>query len=174
MTALFTRIACSKRDGIQFPADYDKKAKGKESRDLVQKLMHPDPVKRLGNTAAGTDGIKKHSYFNSINWEALVNKEVPPPWQPSSELGPAAGVSPQYLVLIHANIPLLSSTLPYASFPTFNRMMETIKMSLLLQETNPFSQIGNFQQNIVYVIVAVLHDEQPTLGTLVPPSLYFC
>ena len=93
MTALFTRIACSKRDGIRFPADYNIKAEGTASRDLVVNLMHHDPVKRLGNGAAGPAGIKAHAYFSSIDWSELCKKSMRAPWVPPNPTGEPAHVS---------------------------------------------------------------------------------
>lgn len=87
MTALFTRIACSKRDKVRFPRDFDAKAKGTHARDLVVHLLASDPSQRLGNLAAGVDGIRRHPYFAKIDWVKLVKKELPVPWKPPSEIG---------------------------------------------------------------------------------------
>ncbi|CAM9743876.1 unnamed protein product, partial [Discosporangium mesarthrocarpum] len=88
MTALFTRIASSKRDGIVFPPNYDTKAKGKESRDIVVKLLQPDPTLRLGNLAGGSDDIRKHPYFATIDWQKLAHKKMEAPWKPPQEMAP--------------------------------------------------------------------------------------
>jgi len=86
MTQLFTMIACVKRDGIQFPSSFDVKAKGTRCRDLVVKLLHPDPSQRLGNLAAKTDDIKQHPYFQEIDWRKLYRKELPGVWIPPDEV----------------------------------------------------------------------------------------
>mmetsp|Transcript_21793 Transcript_21793/g.28216 ORF Transcript_21793/g.28216 Transcript_21793/m.28216 type:complete len:852 (+) Transcript_21793:138-2693(+) len=86
MTQLFTSIACVKRDGIQFPSNFDSKAKGTRCRDLVVKLLHPEPSQRLGNLAAKTEDIKQHPYFEEIDWRRLYMKEIPGVWIPPNEV----------------------------------------------------------------------------------------
>ncbi|CAM9717332.1 unnamed protein product [Chrysoparadoxa australica] len=90
MTALFTRIACSKRDGIAFPYDFDRKAKGKELRDLVTKLLNSEHTARLGNLAGGPADVRNHEFFSSIDWEKLVAKTIPAPWKPPKAVGKPA------------------------------------------------------------------------------------
>ena len=47
----------------------------KDARDLVEKIMHINPLKRLGAGASGTpfgmDALKSHKFFEGINFEAI-------------------------------------------------------------------------------------------------------
>jgi serine/threonine protein kinase len=44
---------------------------------LVRSLMHRDPTQRLG--ADRTFSIRKHPFFATIDWDALMRREVPAP-----------------------------------------------------------------------------------------------
>jgi protein kinase X len=62
---------------IKFPWHFDRHGK-----DLIKKLLTADLTKRLGNMKDGAEGIKKHKWFNTINWEKLFRKEIEPPIKP--------------------------------------------------------------------------------------------
>lgn len=56
--------------------------------NLLRKLMHPDPNKRLGggSTAESTSDasdIKNHAFFKDVDWEAVAEKALAPPFKPS-------------------------------------------------------------------------------------------
>lgn len=51
------------------------------AKDLIKKLLHKNYKKRLGYN--GMDEVKKHKFFNNINWNKLLAKEVEPPFKPS-------------------------------------------------------------------------------------------
>lgn len=53
-----------------------------EARDLCKKLLEKDPTKRLGSSARDALDIKEHPWFECINWNTILNKEVPPPYKP--------------------------------------------------------------------------------------------
>ena len=48
--------------------------------DLISRLLCKDPKVRLG--AKGAEEVKQHAFFKDVNWEAVVNKEVTPPYLP--------------------------------------------------------------------------------------------
>ena len=50
--------------------------------DLVAKLLRFDPEQRIGCREAGTDEIKQHPFFSSIDWEMLERKQTEPPFKP--------------------------------------------------------------------------------------------
>lgn len=52
-------------------------------RDLISKLLVKDATKRIGLTRGGIQAIKKHAFFDSVNWNALVKKEIEAPWIPT-------------------------------------------------------------------------------------------
>ncbi|KAG5177179.1 camp-dependent protein kinase catalytic subunit [Tribonema minus] len=87
MTNLFTRIACCKRDGVRFPPDFDRKTKGRPTRDLVSRLLTADASQRLGALTAGADGVRAHAHFAGVDWAALTAKRAAAPWAPPRELG---------------------------------------------------------------------------------------
>ncbi|RCI06544.1 pkb-activating kinase-like protein [Rhizopus stolonifer] len=47
-----------------------------EAKDIVQKLLIPDPTKRLG-AEGGIDAIKNHPFFDSIDWENIFSSKAP-------------------------------------------------------------------------------------------------
>lgn len=58
-----------------------------ETRDIINAFFHKDPSKRLGSMQdadANTDDafrrIRAHPYFTGIDWEALLRKEMLPPF----------------------------------------------------------------------------------------------
>lgn len=51
-----------------------------ESIDLLQGLLHKDPENRLG--AEGIEHIKSHPWFDKMDFEALLQKKIPPPIKP--------------------------------------------------------------------------------------------
>jgi len=51
------------------------------SKDILKKLLHKDRHQRLG-AKRDFDEIKEHPFFESINWEKLVKREVKPSFIP--------------------------------------------------------------------------------------------
>lgn len=58
---------------LEFTDDMDE-----DTRSLLSGLMERDPSKRLADPTA----IKAHPYFKGMDWDALLRKEVPPPYIP--------------------------------------------------------------------------------------------
>uniref|UniRef100_A0A8K9UUE8 Ribosomal protein S6 kinase alpha-5 n=1 Tax=Oncorhynchus mykiss TaxID=8022 RepID=A0A8K9UUE8_ONCMY len=52
------------------------------AKDLIQRLLIKDPKKRLGSGPDGADNVKKHPFYQNINWEDLAAKRVPAPFKP--------------------------------------------------------------------------------------------
>lgn len=50
----------------------------KESKSLIEQLFERDPSRRLGVV----EGIRLHPFFRTVNWTALENREVEPPFKP--------------------------------------------------------------------------------------------
>jgi len=54
-----------------------------QARDFITKLLNRNPAERLG--AGGSREVKDHAFFAEINWEALLAKELTPPFKPTIE-----------------------------------------------------------------------------------------
>ncbi|XP_067263002.1 serine/threonine-protein kinase N2 [Chanodichthys erythropterus] len=54
-----------------------------ESVSVVQKLLQKNPEKRLGAGDQDANEVKKHRFFQGMDWEALLAKRVKPPFLPS-------------------------------------------------------------------------------------------
>lgn len=53
-----------------------------DAKDLLIGLLQKNPEKRLGTGHEDFDEIKKHVFFQSINWDDLLNKRIEPPFKP--------------------------------------------------------------------------------------------
>jgi protein-serine/threonine kinase len=47
---------------------------------IGQALLNRNPLKRLG--ANGGQEVRSHPFFASIDWNALYNRKIPPPFEP--------------------------------------------------------------------------------------------
>lgn len=54
-----------------------------EAKDLVRNLLQADLTRRFGNLKNGTNDIKQHKWFSSVNWVATFKREVTAPIIPS-------------------------------------------------------------------------------------------
>jgi serum/glucocorticoid-regulated kinase 2 len=52
----------------------------REAADLISQLLVRNPDQRLG--ASGTEAIKSHPFFSEVDWVAIYNKTVEPPFVP--------------------------------------------------------------------------------------------
>lgn len=55
----------------------------RDSVSVLQKLLTRDPEKRLGSGRSDAEEIKRHPFFKGVDWEAIINKRIPPPFLPS-------------------------------------------------------------------------------------------
>lgn len=60
------------------------------ARSLIEALMNREPSKRLG--AAATLDVKHHPFFSSIDFEALMSREVPVPSFPVAPRSPSGSL----------------------------------------------------------------------------------
>ncbi|KAL0228313.1 hypothetical protein RCL1_004456 [Eukaryota sp. TZLM3-RCL] len=63
---------------ITFPSHFDAVTK-----DLIRRLLTPEPSRRLGNLRGGITDIMNHRFFRSINWKMLLEKQYTPPIIPN-------------------------------------------------------------------------------------------
>ncbi|XP_051552201.1 serine/threonine-protein kinase N2 isoform X1 [Myxocyprinus asiaticus] len=54
-----------------------------ESVSIIQKLLQKNPERRLGAGEQDAIEVKRHRFFQGIDWEALLAKRVKPPFLPS-------------------------------------------------------------------------------------------
>lgn len=71
---LFERI---RRSELEYPDTVSRLAK-----TFLQALLQRDPDKRLGGNAGG-DEVKNHAFFQSLDWIALEERRVKPPFTPA-------------------------------------------------------------------------------------------
>jgi len=64
------------------------------AQKLMDGLMERRLENRLGCLQDGTMGIKQHEFFDGIDWDGILNLEVPPPFIPPKPL--AAPVKPKF------------------------------------------------------------------------------
>ncbi|KAI9204515.1 kinase-like domain-containing protein [Polychytrium aggregatum] len=55
---------------------------GSDSASLIKALLTVDPKKRLGGSREGAADIKRHAFFNKMDWDALLAKKIAPPIKP--------------------------------------------------------------------------------------------
>jgi hypothetical protein len=71
---LFDKIL---KQDLYFPSDLNPK-----SRLILTQLLEKQACKRLGSSVYDFEEIKNHSFFNTIDWDKLVNKQLEPPFKP--------------------------------------------------------------------------------------------
>jgi len=71
--SIFTAIL---EGNVQYPEYLSKEAK-----DLISKLLCVNPAERLG--ANSVEEIKEHPFFNTIDWNKILQKKVPAPFKPN-------------------------------------------------------------------------------------------
>ena len=54
-----------------------------DAQDLIRKLLHPKPSKRLGAINGGASLVKQHPWFADFDWKKLEARELPAPIKPS-------------------------------------------------------------------------------------------
>lgn len=52
------------------------------AKNLLEGLFQKNPEKRLGSGKDDAKAIKEHPWFAPVNWTALYNKEIKPPFIP--------------------------------------------------------------------------------------------
>lgn len=62
---------------IKFPANFSA-----NFINLIQSLLQKNPARRLGNAKGGAGEIRKHKWFGSFDWRALLKGQVASPYVP--------------------------------------------------------------------------------------------
>lgn len=55
---------------------------GKDLKHLIENVVQIDLTRRFGNLKNGPEDIKKHPWFNEINWIHMYNQEIKPLFVP--------------------------------------------------------------------------------------------
>ena len=61
---------------------FDSQAFPPDARDLIERLLHPNPSLRLGNLKEGPQGIRDHVWYERFNWDRLESKKLEAPYMP--------------------------------------------------------------------------------------------
>ncbi|KDO22112.1 AGC/PKG protein kinase [Saprolegnia parasitica CBS 223.65] len=82
IASLFKNIAFVRTgaNAVQFPPDL--LSESPAVCDLVEKLLHGDPTKRLGMGVSGAHDIMSHPWFASLDWDALRSQTLETPYVP--------------------------------------------------------------------------------------------
>ncbi|MES1912265.1 MAG: hypothetical protein MHM6MM_004569 [Cercozoa sp. M6MM] len=54
-----------------------------DARDLFVRLLERDPAHRLGSGEDDAEELMRHPFFESVRWDALLKKQVEPPYVPA-------------------------------------------------------------------------------------------
>lgn len=54
----------------------------KEAISLLEGFFIKDPEQRLGSGPDGVQKIKDHPFFKTIDWDAILEKKIKPPFTP--------------------------------------------------------------------------------------------
>ena len=76
---MYKNIAFGK---VRFPKD----SVSAEGRDFVKGLLNRNPHLRVG-AHGGAQELKRHAFFQGIDWVAMENKEIEPPFKPKLVTG---------------------------------------------------------------------------------------
>lgn len=71
---LFEKIL---NDEVRFPLDLSN-----ESKSILSQFLEKKPLKRLGSSVHDLMEIKNHSFFNTIEWQMLMDRRIEPPFRP--------------------------------------------------------------------------------------------
>ena len=81
MTQLFTAIVTTMYTGLKLSEHFTERA-GEGVQDLIQKLCQFRPTIRLGGGPRGVVEVYEHLAYKGYDFEALVMKDIDPPWKP--------------------------------------------------------------------------------------------
>lgn len=76
---LFERI---RRGELSYPSYVSQIA-----QDLLKGLLNGDPKKRLGGGPYDGKEVREHAFFQGIDWVAITQRRVKPPWKPTITQG---------------------------------------------------------------------------------------
>jgi serine/threonine protein kinase len=66
------------RGNLRFPSAF----KDGPAKDIIKRLLAPQPTARLGCLKGGAADVKSHKFFERVDWDKMLRKAVPPPIKP--------------------------------------------------------------------------------------------
>ncbi|CEM32786.1 unnamed protein product [Vitrella brassicaformis CCMP3155] len=78
------------------------------AKSLLQGLFQRDPNRRLGGGNTDADEIKCHPFYASVDWDALLQRRITPPFRPSL----ASKTDVQYFDKEFVSLPVINSEVP--------------------------------------------------------------
>ncbi|OCT75984.1 hypothetical protein XELAEV_18031171mg [Xenopus laevis] len=57
-----------------------------DALDLLFKLLEKNPHRRLGSSKKGAQDVMNHVFFKDIDWTAMLERKVDPPFVPAQQL----------------------------------------------------------------------------------------
>jgi len=100
---------------IEMPDEMEDTAK-----DIILKFLDKNPENRLKNP----EEIKAHPYFSTINWEALQNKTLEPPYIPSVKSKESTIMIDREFTTLNIDNELKTGSLVETDFPNFSYTTE--------------------------------------------------
>lgn len=97
---LFERI---RKGDLQYPPYIPAAAKS-----LLQGFLTGDPNRRLGGGPGDGEEVRAHPWFEGIDWEAVHQRRVPPPFKPNVE----SGADVKYFDKEFLDMPVVNSEVP--------------------------------------------------------------
>lgn len=82
MHVLWSKI---QTDDLEFPADH---TVSDEAVSIIEGLLERRPQDRLGagtGSVTGLQQVQGHAWFRQMDWEALLRKEITPPYVPTCD-----------------------------------------------------------------------------------------
>jgi len=70
---------------LRFPDNFYHDVHSQDTVAMIKGLLTKDPSKRLGAGADGYAAIKEHPFFKGLDWDALLGRELKPPYIPKGE-----------------------------------------------------------------------------------------
>lgn len=52
------------------------------AQHIIRSFCTVDRSRRLGNISGGATRVKQHPFFEGVNWDALLHRQIRPPIQP--------------------------------------------------------------------------------------------
>ncbi|KAI0955166.1 hypothetical protein AcW1_006833 [Taiwanofungus camphoratus] len=73
------------KDSLRFPEDAESKC-SRDGMQVLRSFLDREPTRRMGwKTSEGMEALRRHPWFDSIDWDTLEDKNQVPPFIPDSK-----------------------------------------------------------------------------------------